>query len=54
MIKTKKRSNDVKRSKFTEQKIAYAQKQAELVTNVEEVSRKMGNSEATFNNWKKK
>jgi putative transposase len=44
----------VKRSKFTEQQIAFALKQAELGTPVEEVCRKMGISDATFYNWKKK
>jgi putative transposase len=44
----------VKRSKFAEQQIAYALKQAELGTPVEEVCRKMGISDATFYNWKKK
>lgn len=34
--------------------IAYALKQAELGTPVEEVCRKMGISDATFYNWKKK
>ncbi len=48
------RSHDVKRSKFTEQQIAFALKQAELGTPVEEVCRKMGISDATFYNWKKK
>src|SRR3569832_3014114 len=52
MIPTKKRSHAVKRSKFTEQQIAYALKQAELGTPVEEVCRKMGISDATFYNWK--
>lgn len=47
-------SHAVKRSKFTEQQIAYALKQAELGTPVEEVCRKMGISDATFYNWKKK
>src|SRR3569623_113129 len=54
MIPPKKRSHAVKRSKFTEQQIAYALKQAELGTPVEEVCRKMGISDATFYNWKKK
>src|SRR3569832_1671019 len=54
MIPPKKRSHAEKRSKFTEQQIAYAQKQAELGTPVEEVCRKMGISDATFYNWKKK
>jgi putative transposase len=44
----------VKRSKYTEQQIAFALKQAELGTPVEEVCRKMGISDATFYNWKKK
>lgn len=48
------RSHDVKKSKFTEQQIAFALKQAELGTPVEEVCRKMGISDATFYNWKKK
>ncbi|NQE51871.1 transposase [Herbaspirillum rubrisubalbicans] len=37
----------MKRSKFTEQQIVYALKQAELGTTVEEVCRKMGISDAT-------
>ncbi len=44
----------MKKSKFTEQQIAFALKQNELGTSVEEVCRKMGISEATFYNWKKK
>jgi putative transposase len=44
----------MKRSKFTEQQIAYALKQTESGTPVEEVCRKMGISDATFYNWKKK
>jgi putative transposase len=44
----------VKRSKFTEQQIAFALKQAELGTPVEELCRKMGIGDATFYNWKKK
>jgi putative transposase len=44
----------VKRSKFTEQQIAFGLKQAELGTPVDEVCRKMGISDATFYNWKKK
>ena len=42
------RSHDVKKSKYTEQQIAFALKQAELGTPVEEVCRKMGISDATF------
>ena len=44
----------MKRSKFTEQQIAFALKQAELGTPVEEVCCKIGISDATFYNWKKK
>ncbi len=44
----------MKRSKFTEQQIAFALKQTELGTPVEEVCRKMGISDATFYVWKKK
>jgi putative transposase len=44
----------VKKSKFTAEQIAFALKQAELGTRVEEVSRKMGISEATFYIWKKR
>ena len=44
----------MKRSKFTEQQMAFALKQAELGTPVEEVCRKMGISDATFYSWKKK
>ena len=38
----------MKRSKFTEDQIAFALKQAELGTSVDEVCRKMGIAEATF------
>jgi putative transposase len=44
----------VKKSQFTEEQIAFALKQAELGTRVEEVCRKMGISEATFYIWKKR
>ncbi len=44
----------MKTSKFTEAQIAFALKQAELGTKVEEVCRKLGISEATFYNWKRK
>jgi len=44
----------MKRSKFTESQIIFALKQAETGVKVEEVFRKMGISEATFYNWKKK
>ena len=41
----------VKRSKLTEEQIAFALKQAELGTSVAEVCRKMGISQATFYVW---
>lgn len=44
----------MKKSRFTEEQIAYALKQAELGTSVSEVCRKMGISEATFYSWRKK
>lgn len=44
----------VKKSRFTEEQIAFALKQAELGTAVAEICRKMGVSEATFYLWKKK
>jgi putative transposase len=44
----------VKRSQYTEEQIAFALKQAEVGTSVEEICRKMGISDATFYNWRKK
>lgn len=44
----------MKKTRYTEEQIAFALKQAETGTWVEEVCRKMGISEATFYNWKKK
>lgn len=44
----------MKKSKFSEAQITFAIKQTESGTPVEEVCRKMGISEATFYNWKKK
>ena len=44
----------MKRSRFTEEQIAFALKQQELGTSVEEICRKMGISDATFYTWKKK
>ena len=44
----------MRKSKFTEDQIAFALKQNELGTSVDEVCRKMGISEATFYVWKKK
>ena len=44
----------MKKSKFTEEQIAFALKQAESGTRVEELCRKMGISQATFYAWRKK
>ncbi len=44
----------MKKTRYTEEQIAFALKQAETGTRVEEECRKMGISEATFYNWKKK
>lgn len=44
----------MKKSRYTEEQIAFALKQAELGTPVEEVCRKLGISDATFYNWRKK
>ncbi len=44
----------MKKTRCTEEQIAFALKQAETGTRVGEVCRKMGTSEATFYNWKKK
>jgi putative transposase len=44
----------MKKSKFTEAQIVFALRQADNGVKVEEVCRKLGISEATFYNWKKK
>jgi putative transposase len=44
----------MKKSKFTEAQIVFAIKQFETGTRVDEISRQMGISQATFFNWKKK
>jgi putative transposase len=44
----------MKRSRFTEEQIAYALRQAEAGTPVADVCRQLGVSEATFYVWKKK
>lgn len=43
----------MKRSRFTEEQIAFALKQQEVGAPVEEICRRMGISDATFYNWKK-
>ena len=42
------------KKRYTEQQIAYALKQSETGVGVEEITRKMGISQATFYNWKKR
>jgi putative transposase len=44
----------MKRTRFTEEQIAFALRQAETGTPVSEIIRKMGISEPTFYRWKKK
>jgi putative transposase len=44
----------VRKSKFTDDQIAFGLKQAELGISVEEVCRKIGISDATFYVWRKK
>ena len=43
----------MKKSRFTDQQIAFALKQAETGTPFEEVCRKLGISQQTFYRWKK-
>lgn len=44
----------MKKSKFADEQIAFALKQSEAGVSVDEVCRKMGISQATFYNWRKK
>jgi putative transposase len=43
----------MKRKRYSDEQIAFALRQAENGTSVEEVCRKLGVSEATFYRWKK-
>jgi putative transposase len=43
----------MKRKRFSEEQIAFALRQAESGTTIEEICRKMGVSEPTFYQWKK-
>jgi putative transposase len=43
----------MKRKRFSEEQIAFALRQAESGTTIEEICRKMGVSEPTFHRWKK-
>ena len=49
-----KRGHAVKKSRFTEEQIAFALKQAETGTRIDEICRKMGISDATFYKWRQK
>lgn len=44
----------MKKSRFSEQQIAFILRQAEAGATVEEICRKAGISEATYYNWRKK
>lgn len=44
----------MKRSKFSEEQVAYALRQVEAGTPVSDICRQLGVSEATFYAWKKK
>ena len=44
----------MKTSRFTKEQMAFAIKQHELGTRVEEICRKMGISDATFYKWRQK
>ena len=44
----------MKKSRFTEEQIAFALRQAESGTSVEEICRKLGVTQASFYRWKKK
>ena len=44
----------MKKSRFSEEQIAYTLKQAEAGSKVQEICRQIGISQATFFNWKNK
>ena len=44
----------MKKKRYTDEQIAYALRQAEAGTPITEVCRKLGVSEATFYNWRRK
>ena len=51
---TQERTGPMKRSKFSEEQVAYALREVEAGTPVGDVCRQLGVSEATFYAWKKK
>ena len=48
------KTHSMKRSRYSQEQIAFAMRQAESGTSVGEVCRKMGISENTFYRWKRK
>ena len=44
----------MKKSRFTDEQIAFALKQAETGSRIDEICRKMGISDATFYKWRQK
>jgi putative transposase len=48
------RRGHVKKSRYSDEQIAYALRQSESGTTVPEICRKLGVSEPTFYSWKKK
>ena len=44
----------MKKSRFTDEQIAFALKQAETGTSIDDICRKMGISDATFYKWRQK
>jgi len=51
---TKREEDQMRKSTFTEEQIAYTLRQAEAGTEVSEICRKLGISQQTFYRWKKK
>ncbi len=49
-----KRGHAVKKCRFTEEQIAFALKQADTGTRIDEICRKMGISNTTFYKWHQK
>lgn len=54
MVNPKGKESCDEKSRYSEEQIAFALKQIELGTPIAEVRRKMGVSEATIYNWRKK
>ena len=54
ILASEEKGHTMKRSRYTEEQIAFALRQAEGGTSVGEVCRKMGISENTFYRWKRK